>query len=283
MPPARMDPKQLLVDNYTAIERLINLTCRRNGLAGPDAEDFSSTVKLKLVENDYAVIRKFQGRSSLSTYLTTVIQRALLDYRIHAWGKWHPSAEAKRLGDAAIELERLIHRDGRERAEAVAIMLRSGTQLRNEELDSIASRLPERPPRRRSVPLDDVEPLIGDDRDSASRAVFARDQKRLSARASDVLARLLSALPVEDRLILQMRFDGGLSVAQIARALDLDQKALYRRMDRMLGHFRKQLEQSGIGNIEVEEIVGEGAEDLDFGLRKSGVRPSIEDGHEVSQ
>jgi hypothetical protein len=35
-----------------------------------------------------------------------------LDYRNRLWGKWRPSAEAKRLGPTAILIERLVARDG---------------------------------------------------------------------------------------------------------------------------------------------------------------------------
>jgi len=45
-----------------------------------------------------ALLAKFEGRSSLRTFLTVVIQRLFLDHRISAWGKWRPSAEARRGG-----------------------------------------------------------------------------------------------------------------------------------------------------------------------------------------
>src|SRR5205085_8638364 len=92
-----MDARALLEANLDLIERVIRFTARRQRLDETDAEDFASIVKLKLIENDYAVIRKFEGRSNFSTFITVVVQRMLLDYRIHYWGKWHASAEAKRL------------------------------------------------------------------------------------------------------------------------------------------------------------------------------------------
>jgi RNA polymerase sigma factor for flagellar operon FliA len=44
-------------------------------MPGVEADDFASHPKLKLIEDDYAILRKFQGRSSLRTYLTVVIER----------------------------------------------------------------------------------------------------------------------------------------------------------------------------------------------------------------
>jgi hypothetical protein len=53
---------------------------------------------LKLIENDYRILRSFEGLASLGTYLTTVIARLFLDFQIHEWGRWRPSAAATRLG-----------------------------------------------------------------------------------------------------------------------------------------------------------------------------------------
>ena len=101
---------------------MISFVSSRHHLPGSEADDFGSHVKLKLIEDDYAILRKFEGRSNLRTYLTVVIQRLFLDYRIKAWGKWRPSAEAKRSGPVAILLERLTQRDGYGLEEAVELM-----------------------------------------------------------------------------------------------------------------------------------------------------------------
>ena len=58
------------------------------------------------------MLRRFEGRSSLTTYITVVVQRLFLDRRNRLWGKWRPSAEARRLGPTAVLLERLVSRDG---------------------------------------------------------------------------------------------------------------------------------------------------------------------------
>src|SRR5438874_7414588 len=149
-----MDARALLEANLDLIERVIRFTARRQRLDESESEEFASIVKLKLVENDYAIIRKFEGRSHLATFVTIVVQRMLLDYRIHHWGKWHASAEAKRVGGPAVELEQLLHRDGRSLDEALAILRRNDESLTIESLRAIASRFPARKPRRRTV---DVE------------------------------------------------------------------------------------------------------------------------------
>src|SRR5213595_2261932 len=143
-----MDARELLEANLDLIERVIRFTARRQRLEESECEEFASIVKLKLVENDYGVIRKFQGRSHLSTFITIVVKRMLLDYRIHHWGKWHASAEAKRLGDLAVDLEQLLLRDGRTIDEALPMLRGRYPDTTREMLEEIAERLPERRARR---------------------------------------------------------------------------------------------------------------------------------------
>src|SRR5215216_3011770 len=108
-----MDPRQLYIEHLGTIDRISESMCRRNGVRGADAEDFASDVKLKLLQDDYAVLRKYRGASSTTTFLTVVIANLFRDYRVKAWGRWRPSAEAKRRGETAVLLETAIYRDGR--------------------------------------------------------------------------------------------------------------------------------------------------------------------------
>src|SRR4051812_13064188 len=72
------------------------------------------------------------------------MQRLALDYRIHLWAKWHTTAEAKRLGELTVELEKLLHRDGRTLDEALVIARdpQAEVQRDHESLAALADRLP---------------------------------------------------------------------------------------------------------------------------------------------
>jgi len=66
------------VDRYTGlIYHVINHVAyaRSVVLSQADVEDLSAEILLKIVDNDYAVLRKFKGQSSLPTYLTVVARR----------------------------------------------------------------------------------------------------------------------------------------------------------------------------------------------------------------
>ena len=75
-----VNAKELFESSLGLVEQVIAFICRRHRLYDARAEDFASYARLALIDSDYAILRKFQGRSSLGTYLTTVIHRLYLDY-----------------------------------------------------------------------------------------------------------------------------------------------------------------------------------------------------------
>src|SRR5689334_6294840 len=132
------EPSELLLQNLAMIQQIILTVCRRNGLDPDETDEFAGVVRLRLVEDDYAVLRAFRGRSTLKTYLTAVIMRLLLDHRRQEWGKWRNTALAERLGDAAMELERLLHRDERPLEEALSIAGSRHPELTRADLVELA-------------------------------------------------------------------------------------------------------------------------------------------------
>src|SRR5947199_2118510 len=144
-PPSDLPPDQLFLKSLPLIRKIIAFASRRSRFRPQDAEDFSSWVMEKLIEDDYGVLRQFQGRCSLATYLSTVIQRLALDFRNHLWGKWRPSADAERLGKLAVRLEELLVRDEYTFDQACQILrINEGVGLTVAELDDLRAKLPPR-------------------------------------------------------------------------------------------------------------------------------------------
>lgn len=268
-----VDAEELLTANLALIERAIAFACRRHQLLPEDAEEFASIVKLRLVENDYAILRAHEGRSKLSTYLGVVVQRMALDYRIHEWGKWHDSAEAKRLGPLAVELERHLHRDGRTLGEALALLAPRHEGVTTESLAALAGRLPQRAPRMREVALDDASPVASPPAEDAEAHLLAGERREIADRVSALMNDSIESLPEEERLLLQLRFQEGMTVAQIARATHEDQKQLYRRIERCMRDIRRGLEETGISPGDVLDLIGRDDAVLQFQLGKASPRP----------
>ena len=55
-----MNWETFLLDNLSLIDGVTAFVSRKYGLSGADAEDFASAAKLKLIEDNYAVLRKFE-------------------------------------------------------------------------------------------------------------------------------------------------------------------------------------------------------------------------------
>lgn len=260
----------LLTENLPVIERAVAFACRRYGLRPDEAEELESIVKLKLIENDYAILNAYERRSSFATFISIVVQRMAIDFRVHEWGKWHASAEAKRIGPLAIDLERLLHREGRTIEEAATILRES-----RETVEQLAARLPARAPRRRDVAIEEAEPAAVTRPADAEELVFAGERRKTSERVSAIVSALLSRVPDDEQLILQLRFEGGMTVAQISRALQIDQKLTYRRIERRVRELKEELLRAGVDSRDVLDLIGHDEAALRFNFGKRQTRPSI--------
>jgi RNA polymerase sigma factor (sigma-70 family) len=241
-----VSPEQIFLAELPRIERVIGATCRRHRLRSEEAEEFASTVRLKLIADDYAVLRKFQGRCALATYLTTVVERVFLDWRNQLWGKWRPSAEARRLGPLAVRVETLLAREGRSLPDVCQILAASpdGAGLDRAEVERIADRLPARVRRRREG-VEELDRLPSPEA-RPDQELEAREQEAERRRTEALLAAAIARLPASDRLLVRMRVEDGSTVADIARALGLEARSLYRRLEGIYRTLRHELEAEGL-------------------------------------
>jgi RNA polymerase sigma factor (sigma-70 family) len=268
-------PEQLLLQQLPYIERVGRNGARRHGLRPEDAEDFVSELKLKLIAGDYAVIRKYKGESTFTTYLHSVVSHYLLDYRDRLWGKWRPSAEAKRLGDLAVLLERLLVRDGHSLDEACEMVrVNYRWEATRAELDDLAARLPVRVRTRGASVAPEDAPEVPDPAARADERLIEADQDRERQRVADAVRQAVAGLPDEDRLIVRMRVDDGFTVGEIARTLHLEAKPLYRRLDRIFKSLREELQRHGIDAAAARHLeAGEPPAEAGWSLRWERSRP----------
>ena len=215
------------------VSAVIRDVVRVKRLPAADAQDFAQAVHLKFIEREYDVFTRFRGDSSLRTYLTVVVMRALLDWRNARYGKWRPSAASVRLGPDAVMLDQLINRDGF--AEEVAVEQIGGRSGANpEHIRRLAAQVPRRT-RVRFVPDDCLQTVAAEpDADS----IEAQERRERLARVRRALRDAYRQLPDDERRLLSMRYGSRLSVREISEALQTDQKALYRRFERVVSQLR---------------------------------------------
>jgi RNA polymerase sigma factor (sigma-70 family) len=236
------------------VDRVVAFIARRNGLGAADREELGSIVRLRLVENDHNILRRFEGRSRFETYLTTVVQRIFLDERIRRWGKWRPSAEARRLGPLAVRLQELMGRDGLPADQAIEVLRAAhGPGDSRDELRRLAQRIPVPSPRR-FVGEDALEGLATSG-EEAERGAREKEERRAASDAEAHLTRALAGLTSEERLLVKMRFQDSFTVAEIAIALRLPVKPLYRRFEALLSGLRRALESAGLTAPEIASLL----------------------------
>jgi RNA polymerase sigma factor (sigma-70 family) len=260
-----MNARRLFEANLDVIERAIAQVGRQVRLHGADAEDFASTARLALLENDCAILAKFEGRSSLASYVAIVVRRLFIGQK-RTEGRWHPSAEATRRGEAAMTLDRLLHYEGRSLDEALAITKAKHPDADASQLEAIAAILPRRAPRPRLVPVidGDEERFAGTTR--ADERVVSADLDKRSGHTSRAVHDAMALMTAEDRVVLRLRFGKGMAIADIARALGTAQRPLYRRIETLLAKLKSALEQAGIDGVDAAEIISSAGDRLDFGL-----------------
>ena len=247
-----MDPDAVYLEHLEMIGRTALAVCRRNGVDLDEAEDFASDVRLKLCEDNYAIIRKFGGRSSMATYLGVVIANLFRDFRIHKWGKWRPSTQARRLGETAIRLETLMFRDGCTFDSACQVLTRQlGQTVDTSALRRLLTQLPRRAPRRIDGG-DDPTTLPANERADGPTLDAERDAQLAVAKQG--LEHALGRFPAEDRVILRLHFYEGMTVAEVARGLCIEQKPLYARIRHLLQSIKQSMRSDGI-SAELDDIL----------------------------
>jgi RNA polymerase sigma factor (sigma-70 family) len=260
--------EQVYLDHLAMIRKAAAHACRRYGFSREEVEDFTQEVLLKIMADDYAVLRKHQGRSKLSTYLVIVVNHALQDHADRLWGKWRPSEEARRHGEVGIQLQRLLDCDRATFSEACQILRTNyGFTATEAELARIEAQLPLRLPRRvdswregeggtpgAAAGSRPTEPAAVE---GADERLWSHERTEQRRRAFQALAAALRTLP-EDEWLMARRLTEGRSVAQIARGWHLDQKRqkqLYKQRERILKKLRQAMERAGVRAEDVAEIL----------------------------
>jgi RNA polymerase sigma factor (sigma-70 family) len=251
----RANLEALFLEHLGWINRVASLVCTKHGVSGDEAEDFAAWMRMKIMEDDYAILRGFRGQSELRTYLASVVVRNFFNFNRARRGRWRPSAAAERLGTPARDLEQLLHRDGYTLAQAGEKLRTAGrTTLSDAELARLLDRLPSRASLR---PVEESWGMLNSTAGTsrADERVVAAEAKARRDEMMGSLQMALKQLDLEEQLIVRMYFADGMSLADVARTLHLEQKPLYRRVDRLRVRLRTLLEDAGLSRKDVQGLL----------------------------
>jgi RNA polymerase sigma factor for flagellar operon FliA len=233
------------------IEQALAHVCRAHRLRADDAEEYKSFSRIKLLEDDRRRLRAYQGRSSMSTYLHTVCTCLFRDWRNHVWGKWRPSAEAERLGDLAVELEKLTSRDGLDYEQAVETLLSSRSAKSRGDCDDIWAKLK----KRGSVVFEPLDDTLAPPSTPRSDLIARQEASQRSLQIRQVLLEALKTLSNQDLILVKLRYWSNFQIEVIAKRIGEGRpKRLYRQIDGIRRHLWEYMVQQGVTEQEIVDF-----------------------------
>ncbi len=257
-----MDAVRYYQDHLKEINEAISIICRKHGMSCDEEKDFAQHVHLQLVEDDYRKLRAYEGRSSLKTYLHTVISRIFID---QVRSKWHPSTEAKRMGATAVELEKLVYQHQYALHEACQILAGNpATVIDENAAHEMLTKLTVRRPRPAAVDdPDEYLPGVPDHAPDPEQLIINRQLQQKKQKMTVIIANIIGSLSDDDRLLVKLQFISGHRVSEISRLLGIDDRLLYRRTQTILRNMRKAMADAGIGEGDVWDMLGNPGESDD--------------------
>lgn len=248
------DPRVWLQEHFDQVRLVATRVARRHRVPAQDRDEMLSQLWTHLTRDDYRVLRAYRGASHVHTYIAVVTERLLLDWRTARWGKWRPSAEARRRGARAMLFERLVCRDGHSEDEAHRILIETtGATVCGALAERLAARGPHR--RRQFVDIEKVR-LTADHTPDPWMSLLDQHRDRAGRRLGRCLERVVHELPAADQVLLRMRHEQGLRTSQIAAMLGTDPKKLYRRLASIHADLCAALTALGVSPGDVADVVG---------------------------
>lgn len=191
--------------------------------------------------DDFAFLRRFNGRSKLSTYLSAMVSRQAVDLVRRRRGRSRARERAQAHGQLGLQLFQKVFSQGMGLQSAISELLKEVS--------------PPPPPRDRILQIADhivgqdgmPSPMIIPMPENMENLVASGDSPELSeleqerrSRVHAAMQELDSRLTGGERFLLRLRFPleseeiGTRPAAEIAITLGVSRKAVYRRLDRLL-------------------------------------------------
>lgn len=247
------------------IDKAAASVARSFGYSPQDSEDFRQSAHVYLLEQPH-ILQCFRGGEegcSLRSYLFTVLRRHALDTYRHLVGKWHSTAEVKRLGREAEALEALRYRDRLDLELAITRLLEKFPGFTREQALALDEKIKPRGLREWVGPAP-LETIAADSR--ADENVTRHELEEIEQRVRAALQEALAALDPIDRVMIKAIFGKGQSIRDFAHFQGTRPRRMYSHFDRLRASLRKKLESLGIEAAEAMRLIGWNESALSFDL-----------------
>lgn len=225
-----------------------------------EALELSNRVLDTLQRNDYRVLKEFKGNSRLTTYLTAIISRHAVDLIRKKLGRDREKERAKEWGDVGLLVYQRVIKNGYPLGDVFNELRTNGTFSGSmEELETMVHKIKGKNPHtphssngnsvvKNGKTINENEYVIPDTKGDPQEILMEKQRKE---KIHQVLQSIIAPLSGEERLLLRMRFpaheeEKPKSVEQVSHALGITQKAVYKRITRLMKKCRDKLQQEGV-------------------------------------
>jgi len=249
---AVMDPKETLAspDTLGRVEAL----CRRRCRGENEADECYLFVLEGLQADDYARLRKFEGKSRPATYIHSCVHALISDFLRNRYGRKRIPGAVAGLGTWAEAVYEMICWKKRSLEAAYDLVALKG--LFNGSIEEFYSRAepvrkapcPENP---NFISMNGGEDGPGTepadtDRPNPLESLLEKLDHQRRTRAARIIREVTDRLSEPDQLLVRLVFASDHSVAAAARAMGLDPRAANKRLKKLLTRFREKLLAEGI-------------------------------------
>lgn len=226
-----------------------------------EALELSNKVLDTLKRDDYRVLRQFKGDAKLSTYITTIIARQAVDLVRKKLGRSREKERAQKFGKTGMIIYEKVMLQGCSLDEIYpGLKSTEGISQSLEELETIAEKIKGK---KGSLPFpngdnpvvkngaivnEDGDYIIPDKKNDPEELLIEEQRKQ---KLGEVVKDIIAQLNGEERIILRMRFPASDEektgkVEQISTVLGISEKAVYKRIARILKKCKNLLDQKGV-------------------------------------
>jgi RNA polymerase sigma factor (sigma-70 family) len=248
---SHINPETIL--SSREILQKIEAICKRQFADENEQNESFVFVLDSLRADNFRRLRAYKGKSQLTTYLYTLVNTLVIDYRRKAYGRRRIPAGVAKLGKWAEAVYRLVcwqkfsfddaydllqvedlFEGSYERYLQAIAPIREAPCRENpsfQSLNEVRSEVSENPPNPGANPL---EALIG-----------KLDHKR-RGKALHIIRAITATLSQEDQLLIRMVYASEQPVTSVAKMIGLSASSARRRLKRLLTQYREQLLAEGI-------------------------------------
>lgn len=230
-----------------------------------EALELSNSVLDTLQKDNYRVLKEFKGNSRLTTYITAIISRQAVDSIRKKLGRDREKDRAKELGETGTLIYQRILKDGYPIPDVFHELHENhGFTGTLEELEEMVRKIKGKNPGphlpgvsqplngssvvKNGTALNEDEYVVPDTKSDPQVILMESQRKR---KMHEIIRTIITDLNGEERLLLRMRFptdedEKPKSVEQVSKVLGITQKAVYKRIDRLLKKCKNTLDREGV-------------------------------------